>query len=1023
MGVVYKARQVKLKRLVALKMILAGDHAGEHALARFRTEAEAVARLQHPNIVQIHEVGEHNGLPYFALEFCDGGNLHRNLGGTPLPPRQAAELVAVLSRAMHAAHQKGIVHRDLKPANVLLTREGTPKITDFGLAKQLDEESGQTRSGAILGTPSYMAPEQAASRVKEVGPLADVYALGAVLYDLFTGRPPFRGVTVVDTLEQVRSQEPVPPSRLQAKVPHDLETVCLKCLEKDPARRYPGAAELADDLGRFLAGEPIRARPAGAWERTAKWARRRPAVAALVGVIALASALLLGGLAVSVVVINSRRQETEEARKALAEANATLQDSYEKLEKKQHETEEALKQKRQALADLTVAQGRRQWTAYLRDIALAHREWQADNVARAEQVLDGCPGELRGWEWHYLKRLCHKDLLTIRRSVLPMSIAFSPDGRRLAYVDALNVRVCDASTGRELLMLHGRNQHPQDTRCHRSTIHQLAISPDGKRLATASEDKTAKVWDAATGEELLALPHAERVFSVAFGPGGKLLASASGELEKPGEVTLWDAATGKEVRTLRGHGGPALSVAFNSDGTRLATAGLDLTVRLWDVATGAELHRLSGQAFNAHGLAFSHDGRRVALAGTNGTVKVWDALAGKEIHLLRGHRGPVNSVCFSPDDKLVASASTDQTIKVWDAATGEEARTLRGHTEAVRNAVFSPDGKRLASASQDKTVKVWNPLVNQEAHFIVRHDWNSSTVSPDGTRFAFHGKHSVTAPGPGEAAITVWDPATDKLVVLRGHTHIVSGVAFSPDGGRVVSASWDKTARVWDALTGKELQAFRGHGQAVRCAVFSPDGRRVASAGAEGVVKVWEVETGREVHALPGHPTWVQCLAFSPDGKRLLSGGFDGNVKVWDAVAGKEILTFHDHQRPLYTVAFSPDGKLVASASEDIEPVIRLWDPATGRPVRTLGGHTRSTRRAVFSPDGRLLISAGLDGRVKVWDVTTGEEVLTFQGTGDFLSFSPDGHRLYLGGGGAVLVWNALPWKDESGAPAPRGPQ
>jgi tRNA A-37 threonylcarbamoyl transferase component Bud32 len=311
MGVVYKARQVKLNRLIALKMILAGHHASSEVLSRFRIEAEAVARLKHPNIVQVHEVGDVEGRPFFSLEFVEGGSLADRLNGTPLPPRQAAQLVEVLARAVHEAHQRGIVHRDLKPANVLLARsdqphairlegdapEGNtyePKVTDFGLAKQLDIDQGQTLSGVIIGTPSYMAPEQACGRNKEIGPAADIYALGAVLYELLTGRPPFRAATPLETLEQVVRDEPVPPTRLQARTPRDLETISLKCLEKLPSRRYGSAQALAEDLGRWLAGEPILARPVRAWVRAAKWARRRPAVAGLLAVIVVIAALSFG---------------------------------------------------------------------------------------------------------------------------------------------------------------------------------------------------------------------------------------------------------------------------------------------------------------------------------------------------------------------------------------------------------------------------------------------------------------------------------------------------------------------------------------------------------------------------------------------------------------------------------------------------------------------------------------------------------------------------------------------------------
>ncbi len=312
MGVVYKARQIGLTRIVALKMILAGAHAGAAERERFRWEGEAVARLQHPNIVQIYEVGEHDGLAYFSLEYCDGGTLADRLSGSPMNPKEAAQTAEVLARAVRAAHQAGLVHRDLKPANVLISGEGTLKITDFGLAKNL-ALAGQTLSGTVFGSPSYMSPEQASGHPGHVGPAADIYSLGAILYECLTGLPPFRGATVLDTLELVRQSDPLPPTRLQPSVPRDLEVICLKCLQKDPARRYAGAIELAEDLARFQAGEPIRARPVGWPERTWRWGRRNPALAGSLAILAVA---LVVGTAVSSVLAIAARAEARRARQS-----------------------------------------------------------------------------------------------------------------------------------------------------------------------------------------------------------------------------------------------------------------------------------------------------------------------------------------------------------------------------------------------------------------------------------------------------------------------------------------------------------------------------------------------------------------------------------------------------------------------------------------------------------------------------------------------------------------------------------
>jgi hypothetical protein len=399
MGVVYKARQVGLNRLVALKVILAGEHAGPEQAARFRREAEAAARLQHPHIIQIHDIAEHQGRPYFSMEYLPGGSLAQRLGGTPLPVRDAAALAEALARAVQAAHGRGVVHRDLKPANVLLTADGTPKVGDFGLAKRLDSSGGQTHTGAVMGTPSYMAPEQAAGRTKDVGPPADVYALGAILYEALTGRPPFKAATPVQTIRQVLAEEPVAPARLQRQVPRDLETVCLKCLEKEPRRRYATAAELADDLSRFLRGEPVQARRVRAWERGLKWARRRPALAglAVVGLVALVS-VVAGGLWFARAREMERLAQEKEDLRGIAERERDEANRQRELAGEQQRIAERERDK----ANRQRALVRR--ALYFSRINMADRAWHDNEMGRMEQLLEGLrpgPGEaddLRGFE-------------------------------------------------------------------------------------------------------------------------------------------------------------------------------------------------------------------------------------------------------------------------------------------------------------------------------------------------------------------------------------------------------------------------------------------------------------------------------------------------------------------------------------------------------------------------------------------------------------------------------------------------
>jgi WD40 repeat protein len=945
------------------------------------------------------------------MKLLEGGSLEERVGRLRQDPRAGARLVASIAEAVHHAHQHGILHRDLKPANVLLDAEGQPYVGDFGLARSLEGDSSLTQSGTILGTPSYMAPEQATGARGRATTAADVYSLGAILYAVVIGRPPFQAATPIETLRQVLDEEPPAPRTLNPRIDRDLEAICLKCLRKDPRERYGSARELAADLRGYLDHRPIRARPLGLGRRLACWCRRRPGVVAASG-LAVAALVLAIGLAVRSAWAQERARREIQAQWVRAETlAASLALDRGLAHCNSGET---------ALGLLWLARALEMAPAGAADLDRAIRfnlaAWRPEVVPLAARLPHGGP---------------------VRR------VAFSPDGR--LFVGAGrdgDVQVRDARTLQLVVppLHHGRS------------VNHLSFAGDGRTLFTCSGDHMAHAWDLATGRPArppIRMPGDS--WAIAWRRDGSAIVSAIDQ----GEVRLLEGRTARPLGPPLPNSPTITTGAFLPDDATVMIASKTV-VRFWDPIRGIELKKLE----HPNGItyaAISRDGTTVATAGGD-QVLLWDVRRGTVIGGPLWHPGWAMSATFDPEGRTLAVGYDDGTVFLWDLATRRRLAGTLDHLDQVKGLAFRPDGQALVTASNDGHARLWDlaGLRRPAAPLVTEVDPIRLDLSPDGRSLPVSDAENVATlraidagAGPAHGAragrrvrfqIPEHDPTADQGIytfafrqegrvlatagtdpVVRPTLtsgagsvvrlweldsesarpigkplrfgRIVRGLAFRPDG-MLVTASDDHTARVWDLATGGSLGIAMSHDAEVTAIAVGPDGSRIATGSADRTARLWDARTGRPVGRPLVHLGNVMSVAFRPDGRVLLTASMDRVARQWDLATAEPLGIPMRHRSPTARAGYSPDGRLIATGGPD--GFAQFWDATTGKPVGPSLRHDYFAGGVAFHPGGQLLLTNGWDYNVRVWDVPSAapgdvEQLVLWSQALTGMELSPDG--------------------------------
>ena len=968
MGAVYEAEQDSPRRIVALKVIRP-EVISPSTIKRFAQEAQILGRLHHPGIAQIYEAGmTEDGRPFFAMEFIHGHSLTDFARQERLDLSAKLRLMVEVCSAVQHAHDYGFIHRDLKPGNILVNLAGQPKVLDFGVARAVDADlltsASRTQAGQLLGTLSYMSPEQVGGEGAALDGRSDVYALGVILFELLAGRLPYHleNLPLPEVARLIREQEPSRLGLIHSAFRGDVETVANKALEKDRARRYESAADLAGDLRRYLNNEPILARPPSALYQLRKFTRRHKAL--VVGVASVFVALLAGTIVSFSFALNAWQS-----------------------------AEMAKDEKHQATAQ-----------AYRARIAAAVAAMANRDVAEASRQLEAAPVDLRDWEWRHLISRLDDSLAVVRVPKGESALLLSdPEGVRvglftetgLAFRDergnkspeqpfphlakqALSVAgprtwldemlgrwwLAAAANAHHVTLLDETGHVVRTIETRDEIVGRLTLSPDRSRLAVSllSNRATAAVYDTASGQEVARCVNAPGIIALAFSPNSQRLATGG----EDGIVCVWDAATGKRLLQCQGHTSKVLSVAFRGDGLRLLTASHDGTVRQWDPQTGREVEPpYDRHTAEVAAAVYSPDGQRVASAGHDRTIRLWRASGRQDQAVLLGHSGAVSGLEFSQDGRRLVSASYNQpdlpgdgTLRFWETSPDNTLPILAGHTSYVYPVAFSPDGRWIASGSWDKTARLWDAATGKVSA-ILRHPDIVRTLAftPDSTRLLTN---------ESKDGVCIWDVSTGRLQDRVAQLKNVISLAVSSDGAQIAAGIFDANSgmrmSIFDFATGKEIATGEGMPMA-----FSRDGKWLAGTSADRKdIVLWDAHAFRRAATWQGHTLGINAIAFDREGSRLASASNDHTVRLWDVATGQCSRVFEGQTEDVFAIAIHPDGTRIASAGRG--RAIWLWDLERGEEVTRLPGHTSYVWSLAFSPDGKTLVSGSGDGTVRLWD-------------------------------------------------------